>query len=192
MGVGRQADPRRPDARRSLTSVAEDAELVRQYPLLPPAAAAVSRGRGKHPWPAAALHTAAGAAGPGGRGRRGPLVDRGPGKIAVTPHGSVSPLADAGGRIGGVYLHGEGPEPGTLELPAAFFQENAGAAGFQHPRLDHADRHPQPGRQPAELGLGAGLVDPRNDTTVMLPSVPVRRQIVNTVIAPRRWQSLTL
>ena len=26
----------------------------------------------------------------------------------------------------------------------------------------------------------------------MLPSVPVRRQIVNTVIAPRRWQCLTL
>jgi hypothetical protein len=174
-----------------LDAVARDAELVGQYRLIPPAAVAAPRPDVQSPAartftrPAALLDLAAAADG-------GPLVDRGPGKVAVTPHGTVTPFADAGGQIRGVYLQSEGQQPGTLELANRFFQEKIAGKDFSvrvwvMPIAIHS-----PGGNLLDWGSELDWSIRDNDTTIMLPSVPARRQIVNTVIAPRRWQCLTL
>ena len=83
-------------------------------------------------------------------------------------------------------------EPGTLELPSRFFQEKIARRDFtvrvwMMPIAVHS-----PGGNLLGWGSELDWTIHDNDTTIMLPSVPARRQIVNTVIAPRRWQCLTL
>ena len=175
-----------------LDAVARDAERVRQYPLIPPAAAPTQRPGVQTPPPARActplavlLDLAAAADG-------GQMVDRGPNHVAVTPHGTVTPFADAGGEIRGVYLQSEGKEPGTLELPSQFFQEKVARRDFTvrvwiMPIAIHS-----PGGNLFNWGFDLDWTIHENDTTIMLPSVPARRQVVTTVLAPRRWQCLTL
>jgi hypothetical protein len=172
-----------------LAEVARDAELVRQYPLFAPAAAPRPAAPPAAPavvaLPAPLADLAAAPAG-------GPLADRGPYKVAVTPHGTVTSFVDAGGQIRGVFLHGEVPQPGTLELPSRFFRERIANRDF----TVRVWMMPIPVTSPGGSLLGWGS-DFRwmirdDDTTIMFPSVPARRQVATTVIAPRRWQCLTL
>ena len=173
-----------------LAAVARDAALVRQYrtipppmrpagsPAIAPVAAATS------PLPAPVLDLAA--------GPDGQLVDRGPGKIAIKPQGAVTPFADAGGRIRGVYLHSEGPHPGTLELPNAFFRDKLAKKDFTLRVWVMPIAVQSSGGSLLNWGSELDWQIQDNDTLIGLPSVPARRQIVGTVITQRRWQCLAL
>jgi len=173
-----------------LDAVAKDAELVEQYPLIPPAAAPARRLDMQPPAaraftrPAALLDLAA--------ADGGHFVDCGRDKVAVTPHGTVTPFADAGGQIRGAYLKSEGKEPGTLELSQRFFQEKIAKRDFTvRVWIMPIAVHSTVGNL-LSWGAELGWTIRDNDTKIMLPSAPVRRQIVNTVIVPRHWQCLTL
>jgi hypothetical protein len=175
---------------KELAAVAQDAELVRQYRLIPPAA----RSAGS---PTAAPGAAAAEAVPAplldlAAAPDGQFADRGPDKIKVGPQGTVTPFADAGGRIRGVHLQSEGPDPGTLELPTAFFRDKIAGKDFTlrvwvMPIAVHSS-----GGSLLNWGSELDWQIQDNDILIGLPSVPARRQSVGTVITQRRWQCLTL
>jgi hypothetical protein len=172
-----------------LATVVHEAELVRQYrpivaaqpatlpPVTPPAAATA-------PLPGPVLDLAA--------GPDGQLVDRGLGKIQVRPQGTVTPVADAGGRIRAVYLRGEGPHPGTLELPTAFFRDNIARKDFTVRVWLMPIAVQTAGGTLLNWGQELEWQIENSDTQIRLPSVPARRQVAGTVIAQRRWQCLAL
>jgi hypothetical protein len=176
-----------------LAEVASDAELVRQYPLFAPAAAprptaqpaAPAAGAQEMARPTAMLDLAAAPAG-------GRFVDRGAFKLAIAAHGRVTPLEYAGGQIRGVFLHGEGPEPGTIEIPSRFLQDLVRREGFIVTVWVMPIANGSPGGTLLNWGSDLRWTIHDDDTTVMLPSVPARRQVATTVMAQRRWQCLTL
>lgn len=176
-----------------IDAVARDAELVRQYPMIGSAHASLPGPAAKSARPAVNTFIPSAplldlAAAP----VDGRFVDRGPDKVAVTVHGAVTPFADAGGQIRGVYLHGECQEPGTLELPNRFFQDKIARRDFTLRTWIMPIAVHNPGGQLFGWDFELDWSINESDTTIMLPSVPVRRQIVNTVITPRHWQCLTL
>ncbi len=89
-------------------------------------------------------------------------------------------------------MHSPCKEPGTLERPNRFFQAKIARRNFTLRAWIMPIAVQNPGGQLFGWGFELDWSIHENDTTIMLPSVPVRRQIVNTVIAPRRWQCLTL
>jgi hypothetical protein len=168
-----------------LAVVAQDAGRVRQYAMLAPAAPRPTRPTRPSPALPSPLLDLAATAG-------GPFMDHGPDKVPVIPHGTVTPFVDAGGQIRGVYLQSVGPDPGTLELPGRFFRQKIAGKDFTVRAWVMPIAIRSPGGNLFGWGSELRWLIRDNDTTITLPSVPARRQAVGTLIAPRRWQCLTL
>ncbi|HEY3331065.1 MAG TPA: LamG-like jellyroll fold domain-containing protein [Capsulimonadaceae bacterium] len=119
--------------------------------------------------------------------------DRGPNAFPLTIKGNVEPITEGGGKIAGVYIHGEGPNAGSILIP-------------QGPFRRHMDGKPLTMRfwvKPIAINRGGGALASWIDynfnwgigdstTAINLNDPPGRKLIAQDVIRQRDWQSLTL
>jgi hypothetical protein len=178
---------------KELAAVARDFSVIQTYPMIhaavaKPAPALLPAGAEGTPLvlpPALVdldLHPAEGVA-----------ADRTTPPVPVTVKGEVEPFTEAGGKITGVYLHSEVPNPGTVQLPPAGFR----------PRVEGKNLTMRVWVKPMAINSSGGsLADwidyifswRLDDTTVTvsLTDPPGRRLIAPSVIRQRTWQCLTL
>jgi hypothetical protein len=178
---------------KELASVARDLSVIQSYPLIHPAVekpvpALVPAGtEGTPPTLPPVLvdfdlHPA-----------EGIVADRGPNHVPVTIKGNVEPISEAGGRITGVYLHGESATPGTILLPPAGLRR----------RMEGKSVTFRVWLKPMAINRSGGVLADWVDynlnwrvddtrTVFSLSDPPSRRLIAESVIRQRTWQCLTL
>ena len=127
----------------------------------------------------------------------GPVVDRGPNHLAVTVKGDVTPMTEMGGKITGVYMHGESATPSVILVGKS--------DGVLYHRLSGHSATFRVWVKPMAINRNGGVLadwisynfdweirDTNTTFSLSDPPSTERRLNAGSVIRQRAWQCLTL
>ena len=176
--------------KKEIASVERDASFVRQYPMIHPKAekktAPVTPKNEKPFTPPPVLMDLDFTHGT-------EITDLGPSKVELKIQGNMTAVSEAGGKIKGIYLHGESDKPAIIEMPPKFFRDNLSNKNFTIAVWI----------KPMEINRSGGAImnwgswffgwNISNETcSASVVSTPQRHLIAESVVRQRKWQCLAL